>query len=124
MNEEVTNTYYHATTRDAFFGILKDGKIKASIEGVVYVCKSAEDAFKFVYVRNAGKSSVVILPIQITDDMKVRETFDHSEEFFHCKCYGIKGDVPVSCIKLDDVYILSSKGGGKNNDGSRKIQNN
>lgn len=109
MNTEVTKTYYHATTQDALFGILKDGKIRSSVEGVVYVCKSAEDAFKFVYVRNGGKSSIVILPIQITPDMQVEETFDHSEEFFHCKCYGIKGDVPVTCIKLTDSYILSSK---------------
>lgn len=106
MNTTKTTRYYHATPYANLDSILTDCAIHKSVDGVVYVCKAAEDALKFAYIRDK-KGKFAVLAIDLPVDVEIEETFDHSIEFFQCRCYGIPSDVPVRYINLEDSYVMS-----------------
>lgn len=84
--------YYHATTAHNLAGIIEDGIINRSMEGVVYCAESSSDAAKFLALRLV--KPIHIIEFEIPDDIKVEEQFDHNESFFGCKAYGVLADIP------------------------------
>ena len=81
---------YHATPLSNLTSIIKNG-IKPGYEGVVYACEKVNDALKFLFIR--GYDDVLMVKFKV-DKRKVKETFDHSEAFFKCRCWGCT--VPVT----------------------------
>ena len=97
----MSRTYYHSTSEYNFFGILSSGKINPSPEGIVYCCTTPEDCLKFAAVRLSNDNPIVVLKIDVPDEAEVEETFDHSEIFFKCRCFGIVGEVPIDWIDME-----------------------
>ena len=97
----MSNVYYHATLEENAYSIVSDGEIKPSIEGIVYCCTSLEDSLKFVVLRAIKGQHIVIFKINVPEGVEVEETFDHSEQFFQCKSYGICSKVPLEWIDLE-----------------------
>ena len=106
----MSRTYYHATDSRNIPSIMKDGKLNTSPEGVVYCCETPEDCSKFAAIRNfESLATTIVLKIDVPDGVEVEETFDHSESFFKCKCYGIPCDVPVDWIDTEHSLALGYK---------------
>lgn len=91
-------TLYHATDYNNLVSILDKG-IKPGCDGVVYCCLTVKDCMKFLYFRRDFVKSVVIFELEIDDTENIVETFDHSEAFFKCKCYGVTRVVHTSEIR-------------------------
>lgn len=107
----MSKTYYHSTSQNNFYGILSDEKINPSPEGIVYCCATPEDCLKFAAVRALGNNNrTVVLKIDVPDEAEVEETFDHSETFFKCRCFGIVGEVPLDWIDLDNSHVYKIGG--------------
>ena len=92
---------YHASLKSNDISILNEG-ILASIDGCVYCCEKPEDCLKFILIRQCGSTPepITIFAINAPDEL-VEETFDHSYNFFKCRCFGIYSDVPVEWIDLN-----------------------
>ena len=89
--------FYHATAKSNFESIMLNG-IKPGCDGIVYLCKTPIDALKFVCIRAVEKPIVFEVELKEKDTFK---TFDHSEQFFKCRCYGTKQIVkPESIIEV------------------------
>lgn len=97
--------FYHATTKENMISIVGSDRIKASWDGVVYLCKEAVDACKFLIVRGIEKMSVIEVDI---DERKVQESYDHSEAFFQCKAYMHNGDIELQGNEAVWDYDFSS----------------
>lgn len=80
-------TYYHATPFKNLIEILDKGIECRNIEGIVYMCETAQDYLKFAYMR--GNTDVLVLKVKV-NEKDVIETFDHSQQFFKCRCFGSK----------------------------------
>ena len=80
------DTYYHATPYENLVSIVVDG-IKSGMEGVVYLTKERDDAFKFLAIR--GCHDILTVEVLI-DSEKVEETFDHSLQFLNVRRLDIK----------------------------------
>lgn len=85
--------FYHATTKENMMKIVGEDRIKASWDEVVYLCKEAVDACKFLIVRGIEKMSVIEVDV---DESKVQESFDRSVAFFQCKAYMHNGDIKLT----------------------------
>lgn len=84
--------YYHAATPETMEKIIADGVVKRGWDGCVYICEKPQDAAKFVAIRGHDEVAVieVILPAN-----KVKESFDHSVQFFQCKAFMYEEDIKV-----------------------------
>ena len=84
--------YYHAATPEIMRKIVADGAIKRGWDGYVYICEKPEDAVKFVAIRGHDEVAVieVILPAN-----KVKDSFDHSVQFFQRKAFMYEEDIKV-----------------------------
>ena len=89
---------YHATPYSNLISIVSEG-IKLSSDGVVYACEKPEECLRFAYVH--GCYDVLVIKFKV-DKRKVVETFDHSYEFFKCRCFGSK--IPVTLDMIEDYY--------------------
>lgn len=96
-------TYYHATAYENLIPIVENG-IRKGCDGLVYLCEKEEDALKFLYVR--GIKNVVTFKVNIRKPENIVETFDHSEAFFKCRCFGYVGDISASWVKPSKKYVL------------------
>lgn len=94
-------TYFHATSYDNLLSIITDG-IKTGYDGIVYMCEKEEDAVKFPIIH--GISHIVTFKIKIKEPDKIVETFDHSYNFFQCRCWGFKGNIPADWIEPSKQY--------------------
>lgn len=88
--------YYHGTSYANLFKIIDDKKIKTGIDGLVYLAKSKDDAFKFVALRYMTED-IVVIEMEL-DDNNIIETFDHSQTFFKARAYGYKGDISTDKV--------------------------
>lgn len=88
--------YYHGTSYKNLLKIINDKKIKASIEGIVYLTKSKQDALKFISFRYMTED-IAVIELNL-DDNNIIETFDHSQNFFKARSYGYKGDIDTSNV--------------------------
>lgn len=72
--------------------IIADGVVKRGWDGCAYLCEKPQDAAKFVAIRGHDEVAVieVILPAN-----KVKESFDHSVQFFQCKAFMYEEDIKV-----------------------------
>ena len=84
--------YYHAATPETMKKIIADGMVKRSWDGCVYLCEKPKDAAKFVAIR--GYNTIEVVEV-ILPESKVKESFDHSPEFFGCKAFLYEGDIEV-----------------------------
>jgi hypothetical protein len=84
--------YYHAAIPETMEKIIADGVVKRGWDGCVYLCEKPQDAAKFVAIRGHDEVAVieVILPAN-----KVKESFDHSVQFFQCKAFMYEEDIKV-----------------------------
>lgn len=96
--------FYHATPYSNLSSICTSG-LKLSCDGVVYMCKKPEDCLKFAMMH--GVMSVLVCKVDIPKEWVI-ETFDHSEAFFKCRCFGSTKPIPVSKIKDYVQYDLRS----------------
>lgn len=88
--------YYHGTSYSNLLKIINDGKIKKSIEGIVYLAKTKEDAFKFVALRYMTED-IAVIELDL-NEKNIEETFDHSPTFFKAKAYGYFGDISTDYV--------------------------
>ena len=95
--------YYHATSMDNLGSILAEGLKLNNIEGITYMCKAPNDCLKFMYVHQIHE--VLMLKVQI-DDKYVTEMFDHSYEFFQCRCFGTNKTIDTKDILSYTKYLL------------------
>lgn len=86
--------YYHATSREAAAKIFKTGYLKPSVDGVVYLAESLEDAIKFKSLALMNQPIVVFL-LEGLDERKISEQFDHSFEFFQARSFGYRGEIDI-----------------------------
>ena len=96
VSQSNIKTYYHATSEYAFDHILKDGKIKPGIDGIVYLADSKENALKFICFRLVNEP-IYIFEVKLNEN-EVEEAFDHSYKFFECKSYGYNKDIFMNNI--------------------------
>ena len=85
--------FYHATTPEIMDEIIEEGRIRRSWDGVVYLCKTAEDAAKFVAIR--GAKTIQTIEVDLNES-EVEESHDHAESFFRCKAYIYGKDIEVT----------------------------
>ena len=85
--------YYHAAPKETMIKIVREGRIRKSWDGVVYLCKEEVDSCKFLVIRGMRKMSVIEVDI---DKSEVKESHDHSEKFFGCKAYMHEGDIELT----------------------------
>lgn len=83
--------YYHGTSYSNLLKIIEDGKIKTSMEGIVYLAKTKEEAFRFVALRYMTED-IAVIELELNDS-KIVETFDHNQKFFKAKAFGYEGDI-------------------------------
>lgn len=100
----VTGHMYHATTFDNLDSILENGLIK-HIDGI-YLCDRPDEAIRFLYIRGITHVLVAEVDLSKIDINKLRESFDHSEEFFKCKAYVYDGNISTSSIRQYLEYRL------------------
>lgn len=85
--------YYHAAPREIMLRIVGEGKIKSSGTGVVYLCKEAVDACKFLIMRGMKEMSVIEIEVE---ENEITESHDHAEAAFKCKAYMHDGDIELT----------------------------
>lgn len=98
--------FYHVTLRETMDKIVEEGVLKSSWDGVVYLCKTPEDACKFLAVRLIREMSVIEVEL---DESEVEESFDHNEHFFKCKAYMHKGDIELTGDEIVTDYEVMSR---------------
>lgn len=100
--------FYHATAYENLFDILDNGIEARNIEGIVYLCEKPEDAIKFLAIR--GVTDIVTLKVRIykKDYDNIIETFDHNHNFFKCRAFGFKGNIPASNVQPHLRYNLNN----------------
>lgn len=88
--------YYHGTSYSNLLKIIEDGKIKTSIEVIVYLAKTKEEAFRFVALRYMTED-IAVIELELNES-KIVETFDHSQKFFKAKAFGYEGDINTKYV--------------------------
>nr|DAJ00185.1 MAG TPA: S/T protein kinase PknG from/T protein kinase, PknG, transferase [Caudoviricetes sp.] len=76
--------YYHATGKLLMNSIIHNGVIRTGTFGEIYFCEKPEDAMKFVAIR--GYEEVDVIEFELPEE-KVKESFDHSFEFWGCRVF-------------------------------------
>ena len=89
-------TYYHATSYSNLSSIISEG-LKVGTDHIIYLCERATDSLKFAYVH--GVKNCLVCEVKL-DEKDVKETFDHSQEFFKCKCFGYDKTISSLDIKF------------------------
>lgn len=85
--------YYHAAPKETMIKIVGEGVIKESWDGMVYLCKEAVDACKFLIMRGMREMSVIEIELE---ENEVSESYDHNEAFFRCKAYMHNGNIELT----------------------------
>lgn len=89
--------FYHSTSFKNLTEIVDKGIECRNIEKLVYLCEKSEDCLKFAYMH--GCKDILVLKVKV-DESDIVETFDHSENFFKCRCFAsIKPILPKSIIE-------------------------
>lgn len=88
--------YYHGTSYSNLLKIIKDEKIKTSMEGIVYLAKTKEDAFKFVALRYIIED-IAVIELELNDS-KIVETFDHNQKIFKAKAFGYEDEIDIKHV--------------------------
>lgn len=97
--------YYHATAYDNLISIIENG-ISPGVDGLVYLTEKEIDAVKFLYVRGCTNIITFKIKMPIEDMANLEETFDHSYEFFKCRCYGYRGIISAKHVTPSRKFKL------------------
>ena len=89
-------SYFHATAYSNLTSIVDNGIKNDYLEQIVYLCETAKDCLKFLWLR--GIKDVLVIEVKL-DEKEVFETFDHSQDFFQCKCFGINRTIKQNEFK-------------------------
>lgn len=90
--------FYHATSYENLGSIMSKGIEPRGIEKVVYLCKTPEDAAKFLLIR--GIKDIVSFAVEL-DLEDIEESFDHNISFFKCKAYTYDKKITPDMINLE-----------------------
>ena len=96
--------FYHATSIENLNSILENGIEARNIEKLVYMTENPQDALKFVALRFYPEIVVIKIKIPKRYEHKIVETFDHNHNFFKCRAFGYKGDIPLSMLSSYEIY--------------------
>ena len=88
--------YYKCTYYSNLLKIIDNGKIYTSLEGIVYLAKTKEEAFRFVVIRYMTED-IAVIELEL-DDSKIIETFDHSQKFFKARAFGYEGEIDTQLV--------------------------
>lgn len=83
--------FYHATPYTNLGSILCDG-LKRGTDKVVYLAETREAALKFICVRCFDP--ILVIEVDL-DESKVKESFDHSYNFFKERTFTYPDDIQV-----------------------------
>lgn len=98
-------TFYHATSMDNLLSIAERGLLVEKTVDGIYLCETAKDCLKFVYLH--GLTNMLVLKCKV-DEQYVKESFDHSQAFFKCKAWVTDKDIPTKDILEYLQYDLSN----------------
>ena len=87
---------YHATKFEDLIDIVENG-IQLGFDNYIYLCDDPKDAAKFVAIR--GYKNILVCEVEV-DEKKLKESFDHSEEFFGCRAWTY--DEPIVNEEITD----------------------
>lgn len=96
--------FYHATEMRNFYSILEKG-ILPGIGGIVYLAETAQEAYRFMAIRSFGEP-ILVVEVEL-DENTVRETFDHSYQFFKCRAFGYPDRIHLN--KMTDFLKFEHK---------------
>lgn len=96
--------FYHATKMSNFYNILEKG-ILVGVDGIVYLAETAQEAYRFMAIRNFGEP-ILVIEVEL-DENAVQETFDHSYQFFQCRAFGYPDRIPLD--KMTDFLKFERK---------------
>jgi hypothetical protein len=99
-------TYYHVTELSNLDSIVCNGLELRNMEKLVYLCEKPEDCLKFALVHGM-QGEVLVLTVEL-DEADVIETFDHSEAFFKCRCWGSTKAIPTFKIIEYKKYTIGN----------------
>lgn len=88
--KQMLKKYYHATSKWAMYNIIRSGVIRTGALGAICFCEKPEDAMKFVAIR--GYEEVDVIEFELPEE-KVKESFDHSFEFWGCRAFTYDKDI-------------------------------
>lgn len=94
-------TYYHCAPFENLPGILGEGLVPGC-EGIVYLTEDPRRSAMFVAIRGVKEILNVIVEL---DEEEVVETFDHSQAFFKCRCFGYPGTIPPEKLKFCKIEL-------------------
>ena len=103
MGARTVKTMYHATAFENLPSILDKGLELRNCEKLVYLCDKPFDCLKFAKLH--GVSTVLVCKVKVKESDLI-ETFDHSEAFFQCRCWGSVKPIPISNIKEFTKYEI------------------
>lgn len=89
-------TFYHATDFKNLNEIIEKGIECRNVEHLVYLCEDEKDCLKFAFLH--GVKDVLVLQVKVFK-ADVIETFDHSSDFFKCRCFASKKEIPSKNIR-------------------------
>lgn len=101
-------TMYHATKLDNLDSILSNGLKRNNCEHVIFLCEKPEDAAKFLLVQ--GIEQFVVIPVFVHEKF-LDESFDHSFQFFKCRCWMYHKDIPPRNIDEFEMLEYDAKEG-------------
>lgn len=99
-------TYYHATDYSNLYSIMQNGLLANNTENIVYLCEKEEDAIKFAYMHRVMHA--VTFKVTVRQPSKIIETFDHSQAFFKCRCFGFQGNIPAEWVEPSKEYDFTN----------------
>jgi RNA:NAD 2'-phosphotransferase (TPT1/KptA family) len=99
--------FYHATPKSNLGKILTDGIIPHN--GEIYLADSFQNAMKFLILRSSEPIIVFKIKASKLKRGEIKESFDHSYEFFKCKAYTYSGGIiSTDNIDLNNVRVFGS----------------
>ena len=94
---------WHATSEENLSSILENG-LRPGDDGQVYLCEQPKEAIRFVLFRNLKAIATIKIAVSEEDEPNIKESFDHSIEFFQCRAYGHWGPISKEKIAGYEVY--------------------
>lgn len=95
---------YHATIIENKQSIIQNG-LKTGCDGFTYLAEDEIDALKFMVFRLQHKNFVVFkVDVSKLNEKLIKESFDHSQEFFKCKVWAYPKKIPKTALIAISEY--------------------
>ena len=99
-----TRTLYHATAFENKDSIMLNGLQLRNPEQLIYLCETPFDCLKFAAIH--FQTHVLVVEVKVPESWVI-ESFDHSEQFFKCRCFA--STKPISTTKITDWLEYKAK---------------